>query len=62
MNKNFIKIISFVLLCLLSLSNITVSASLNGENLEEEFYDEITTNSVYEEGNIVVEARSALLM
>ena len=63
MNKNIIKIISFVLLCLLSLSNITVSASLNQEKiLEEESYDEFATNAVFEEGNIVVEARSALLM
>ncbi|SCJ53859.1 D-alanyl-D-alanine carboxypeptidase dacC precursor [uncultured Clostridium sp.] len=63
MNKNIIKIISFVLLCLLSLSNITVSASLNQEKiLEEDSYDEFATNAVFEEGNIVVEARSALLM
>ncbi|MBM6860000.1 D-alanyl-D-alanine carboxypeptidase, partial [Clostridium saudiense] len=63
MNKNIIKFISFVLLCLLSLSNITVSASLNQEKiLEEDSYDEFATNAVFEEGNIVVEARSALLM
>lgn len=63
MNQKFIKKISIVLLCILSLSNLQAYANVGENNiLEEENYYEITNNATYEEDKIVVEARSALLI
>ena len=60
MNNKMIKKISIGLLCILSLTNVQAYAGNN--NLEDENYDEIYSSVSYEEGQITVEAKSALLM